>query len=69
MSWEGLNCGYVVMLQVGDLMWGYVHGLESYGAFVTMEEYGSVRALLHVANMSGERIAAPEVTLIVTNKH
>ena len=50
-------------------MWGFVHGLESYGAFVTMEEYGSVRALLHVANMSGERIPAPEVTLVVTDKH
>ena len=55
------------MMQVGDLLWGFVHGLESYGAFVTMEEYGSVRALLHVANMSGERIPTPEVTLIITN--
>lgn len=50
------------LLQIGDLVWGVVNAIVSYGAFVTMDEYPSVRALLHIANISQEHVRTVEVS-------
>lgn len=47
--------------RVGALVSGTVRRLEGFGAFIGLDDAGPVSGLLHVSNISRQRVDYPEV--------
>jgi len=49
---QAMNIKAISALKIGDLAWGHVNNTTTFGAFVTIDNFPSVSALLHIRNVS-----------------